>query len=156
MSYTKTVWQAHDIITAEKMQKIENQLETLSSSSASFAPTIANPQDGQTLVYNAQQQKWVNGAASSGSSGLVVQISGDTSKDDGYTFDKTAAEVFAIISAGGLVTVHFPDGNGMTNRYAIVISYSLSDYVEIVVLDRGNTYSFYCNTVEDYPYYSFD
>ena len=70
MSYNKTIWHSRDIITAEKMQKIENQLETLSTdNNASFSPIVTNPQDGDTLVYNAAQQKWVNGA---GSSGFVV------------------------------------------------------------------------------------
>ena len=36
------------------------------SSGGSFNPDITSPQDGDTLVYNAAQSKWVNGAPSGG------------------------------------------------------------------------------------------
>lgn len=155
MSYTKTVWQAHDIITAEKMQKIENQLETLSSSSASFAPTIANPQDGQTLVYNAQQQKWVNGAASGSSSGLVIQVTSDA--DENLIFNKTAAEVLAALSAGKYVIVHFPDFDGYSyNQYGTIMGFgsaSENGQFSINVIFINDNLTFECDTLNDYPTY---
>ena len=95
MSYNKTVWHPRDIITAEKMQKIENQLETLSTgNNASFSPIITNPQDGDTLVYNATQQKWVNGA---GGAGGVLRVYLD---EETKTLDKTWQEIYDAVVSG--------------------------------------------------------
>ena len=62
MEYNKTIWSAKDIITREKMQKIEDQLEALSNAdnmnihicnnneyNASGIPTIQNPDE--TTIY---------------------------------------------------------------------------------------------------------
>ena len=62
MGYNKTIWSAKDIITREKMQKIEDQLEALSNAdnmnihicnnneyNASGIPTIQNPDE--TTIY---------------------------------------------------------------------------------------------------------
>ena len=92
MSYNKTVWHSHDIITAEKMQKIENQLETLSTgNNASFSPIVTNPQDGDTLVYSAAQQKWVNGVANAGGVFIVHAVFDEQTEEE--SLDKTWAEI---------------------------------------------------------------
>ena len=62
-----------------------------SSSGGSFNPDITSPQDGDTLVYNAAQSKWVNGAASGGGV-LVVNLV--MNQDGNNTLDKTWQEIF--------------------------------------------------------------
>ena len=145
---------------------------------------VADPQSGDTLKYDGKQ--WVAGAAASGlptvsgddngkvltvvegeweaaaaggggSSALIVQLSGDTGTSDGYTFDKTAAEVLAAISAGGIVIVHFPDSNSETSHYSIVSEISFSQFgAYVVTYAGGRSCEFYCDTMNDYPYHSFD
>lgn len=61
MSYDKTIWKSKDIITREKMQKIEDQLEVLSEQNTSIdnnyisAPT--SPDTGAFLVWSGSA--WV-------------------------------------------------------------------------------------------------
>jgi hypothetical protein len=57
----------------------------------SFNPDITDPQDGDTLVYNAAQQKWVNGAGGGG--GVMI-----LHEDENGVLDKTWAEIKTALS----------------------------------------------------------
>lgn len=88
------------------IDKIAKALENGDSGGGSFAPDITNPQDGDTLVYNAAQQKWVNGVAGAG--GVLIV----TFTEDGYdeqqqkpicTADVSYEDVYQAASNGKLV-----------------------------------------------------
>lgn len=99
MAYVKTNWETGDVVTSSKLNNMETGIYDATEASASaFAPDISNPQNGQTLVYNATQQKWVNGAGG-GSYTPVVPVFTYVSADN-YTCDKTYAEVLAAVMAG--------------------------------------------------------
>lgn len=61
-----------------------------SGGSGSIETNISNPQDGQTLVYDAASQKWVNGSGgSSGGGTVVVHMDGST-----HALDMKTEELF--------------------------------------------------------------
>ena len=69
MSYKKNKWRNGFVITAAKLNNIEEGIAALDAKlEAAFAPVITNPQDGDVLVYDASAQKWVNAAPSAASS----------------------------------------------------------------------------------------
>lgn len=74
--------------------------------SGGFSPDITNPQDGDTLVYNATAGKWVNGSGGGGDI-EVLHIIGDVDNPEPPTFDMTYAEVLAAITAGKSVLVEY-------------------------------------------------
>jgi hypothetical protein len=87
MSYTPTVWKSGDVISSEKLNKIENGIEAVG-----IETNIQNPTDGQTLKYDAASGKWVNGEGG-GSSTLVVTSTYDESTQI-VTLDKTWQEIY--------------------------------------------------------------
>lgn len=97
----------------------------------SFTPDISDPQDGDTLVYNAAQQKWVNGAASGGSV-LVVHEDAET-----HALDKTWQE---IVDAGFSVLEVY---NGQYSAYMMYAfaGYSDSGAVYTVLYNPDKSYS---------------
>ena len=95
MAYVKTNWKTGDVVTSNKLNNMETGIYDATEASASaFAPDITNPQDGDTLVYNATQQKWVNGA-STGSLLVPVTIESGTA-----TLGKTWKEISDALAAG--------------------------------------------------------
>lgn len=78
--YEAHKWKIGEEITSEKLNHIEKGIEE-----AGLPREITDPQDGQTLKYDAASGKWVN-AEGGGSSTLVVNV------NDG-TFDKTWQEI---------------------------------------------------------------
>lgn len=91
--------------------------------SGGFSPDITNPQDGDTLVYNATAGKWVNGSGGDGS--LVVHLTGEVGAE---SLDKTWQEVFDALSAGSRVLVLDEYENGVVQT-DIVEAYYQSDYI---------------------------
>lgn len=88
MAYTPTEWASGDIVTSAKLNKLE---QGVADAGSSFAPDITSPQDGDTLVYNATQQKWVNGAGAGG--GVMI-----LHEDENGVLDKTWAEIKTALS----------------------------------------------------------
>ena len=78
----------------------------------SFAPDITSPQDGDTLVYNATQQKWVNGAGGGGAGGALV-----VHADENDTLDKTWKELSDAFTAGYHVVIEESIENDGMNGY---------------------------------------
>ena len=89
--------------------------------SGSFSPDISNPQDGDTLVYNASQQKWVNGA-SSGGGALMVGVDHNTN-----TLSKTWKEINDAALVGPVI-LKIADSNGVTHVYLDATYASEGDY----------------------------
>ena len=62
---------------------------------------ISNPQDGQTIVYDAASKTWKNANGGGGGSGsLITPTYTYDSSTDTYSCDKTFAEIAAAIEAG--------------------------------------------------------
>lgn len=76
--------------------KLEKLLSLVDLDSDVLSILINEPEDGQTLVYEATSGKWKNKEVSGG--GLFVTITDDES--DGYTADKTFDEISTAILAG--------------------------------------------------------
>ena len=116
MAYERTNWQNGDVISSEKLNKMEAGIEYACSlehevedptegqvlkydaekekfvnADAAIETNIQNPTDGQTLKYDAESGKWVNGEG--GSSTLVVNSTYDESTNTS-TLDKTWQEIY--------------------------------------------------------------
>lgn len=115
MAYERTNWQNGDVISSEKLNKMEAGIEYACSlehevedptegqvlkydaekgkfvnEDVAIETNIQNPTDGQTLKYDAESGKWVNGEG--GSSKLTVTFTENTTTE-GYDGDKTWQEV---------------------------------------------------------------
>jgi len=107
MSYTKQTWQAGDEITSAKLNHLEDGINNVATEVANFPVEVNNPQDGDTLIYNAAEQKWISGSNNDGSGGggnLVVHITDLTNNSNiEKTLDKTFKEIYDVFMAGGNV-----------------------------------------------------
>ena len=90
-----------------------------------FSPTITNPQDGDTLVYNATQGKWVNGAGG-GSGSLAVHVDGDNA------LDKTWKEISDAFNDGALIYREYEtiidDSTSYNREYITFVGYDAESY----------------------------
>ena len=87
MAYTKTVWAAGDTVTSQKLNKIENQLETLSNGGAG----------GGCL--------WINMTETQSGSGSLDKASGGTDYELNYTFN----EIKTAMQNGLLPVFHYSE-----------------------------------------------
>lgn len=71
---------------------------------------IQNPQDGQTIVYDAASGTWKNGEGSGGGGGgaLVVNIFYDEDTEK-FVADKTVNEILTAVNAGVFVYAYIDD-----------------------------------------------
>lgn len=97
------------------LNRREHFYEDIAKKSASVpAMEIEDPTDGQTLVYDADDDVWKNAAAPS-EGGLVVTVTEDTSGENPvYTMDKTWKEI-SDAAASGLVMCVYASSEGETN-----------------------------------------
>lgn len=64
----------------------------------SFSPDITDPQDGQTLVYDATAAKWVNAGAG------IMLVHNEVDENTGVvTMNKTYAEIYSALASGQLI-----------------------------------------------------
>ena len=119
MAYERTNWQNGDVISSEKLNKMEAGIEYACSLEhevedptdgqllkydaekekfvnsdvpAAIETNIQNPTDGQTLKYDAASGKWVNGEGGGSTAPLIVNGTLDTSTYT-TTLDKTWKEI---------------------------------------------------------------
>lgn len=123
MSYTPTEWETGDVITAVKLNNMETGITN------ALAPVITNPQDGQTLVYDATAGVWKNG---NGNAANVFYATYTPTSGTTATCDKTYSEIAAAIDAGALVIAKVVAG---ANAYQLIPMTAIanSDNVESVV-----------------------
>lgn len=150
MAYERTNWQNGDVISSEKLNKMEAGIEYACSlehevedptegqvlkydaekekfvnGDVAIETNIQNPTDGQTLKYDAESGKWVNGEGGSGGSGpLIVTV---TEGLDSATLDKTWQEIHDAFP-----NVEMIDSEGNRNFITSVVqagnNYSVSSY----------------------------
>lgn len=115
MAYERTNWQNGDVISSEKLNKMEAGIEYACSlehevedptegqvlkydaekekfvnGDVAIETNIQNPTDGQTLKYDAASGKWVNAEGGGSTTPLVIHVAGNP-----LTMDKTAGEIKA-------------------------------------------------------------
>ena len=116
------------VVIGDKQYALSDVLTALASAmgGGSFVPDITNPQDGDTLVYDATAEKWVNGSGGGGSTMMVINVTADDSGGETvYSADKTTAEIMAAINAGQYCIVrydneYFPFMNYFENSDIVV------------------------------------
>ena len=86
MAYEGKQWQCGDVIGAADLNRIERGIEAVG-----IETNIQNPTDGQTLKYDAESGKWVNGEGG-GSNTLIVN-------NNNGTLDKTWQEIHDAMPA---------------------------------------------------------
>lgn len=112
---------------------------------------ISNPTDGQTLVYDASSEKWVNGDSAGGA--LMVSVVED---DQGNAILMTpAGEIYAAFANGKNVRVVMEvEGVGVIGAFSLLscdIDTETSAMTFNVTGLSGMPWSFYAATDEDYP-----
>ena len=95
MSYTKQTWKAGDEITSAKLNHMEDGINNIATEVANFPVDIDNPQDGDTLIYNAAEQKWISG---SGGGFLKVGLNMETG-----ALDKTWKQIHDAALVGPVI-----------------------------------------------------
>jgi hypothetical protein len=124
----------------------------------SFAPDITDPQDGDTLVYNAAQQKWVNGAGGGGSGGGLVVTGYNLISGEG-TLNKTWQEIYDAASQGkSVVLVDEREIEGITYKAAYTlgaIDINIDDTPVIYTVLFGDQ-QLQCASADDYPTTEYD
>lgn len=106
MAYVKTNWQTGDVITAAKLNNMETGIYNATEAAAdAFVADIDDPQDGDTLVYDATAGVWKNGEAGGGGGSLVVNGTTDETDPSNVTItlDKTAGEIYDAFTSGSPV-----------------------------------------------------
>jgi len=121
---------------------------TLQTKAAATPPfSVSEPTDGQTLVYDATDEVWKNGAGGGGGGALVVNV---TVADDVVTCDKTAGEMAEAYLSGTVVIAVPSEGAGFNDNYYLVVWAEWSDdgsYDFHTTI--GDVYS--ADTASDYP-----
>lgn len=140
------------------------------------AMILADPQDGDSIVYDAASGCWVSGAvdalpavsgtdngkvlkvvegawAKADSSGGGALMVGCTKGSGRYTLGATIGEIITAMSAGKPVIVHFPDETDWENQYSTIAGV---DTYNAFVCFQGNIEQFSCSGLDDYPTLSWD
>ena len=111
----------------------------------SFNPDITDPQDGDTLVYDGTQQKWVNGAGGSGGGGAMKVT------DTEGTLDKTWKELSDAFKAGQyVVIIKSEENNGMIgylHKQLNVVASGSGTYM----VEFGESDDYFATTENGYP-----
>ena len=156
MKYVKTNWKTGDVVTSNKLNNMETGIYDANEASASaFAPDITNPQDGDTLVYNATQQKWVNGAGGGGSLVANGTVDATDPSNVSITLDKTAGEIYEAFLAGSPVIVKVV-GSGESTVFQIIYvgfteAISSGNYIFRCYDGASLLLEFLANAGTDYP-----
>lgn len=179
MAYERTNWNNGDVISSEKLNKMEAGIEYACSLEhdvedptegqvlkydaekekfvnadvpATIETNIQNPTDGQTLKYDAASGKWVNGEGGSGSGTLVVTATGIIG--GGVTMDHTWQEIHDAFP-----NVEFVSGGGGALRRLYILAVFGSDgstvfSVVVKSFDDDTVQTFSTDSPSGYPTYS--
>lgn len=141
MAYEAHKWKIGEEITSEKLNHIEKGIEE-----AGLPREITDPQDGQTLKYDAASGKWVNGEGGSGGGTLQVNIVYDTQ----LQLDKTWQEI-----ADAFPDVVVKDANPTDeSQYflnSIIAMSSTSNVYSIYIMSSDAKDVYIANSPQDFP-----
>ena len=140
MAYIPTEWKAGDIVTSEKLNKLENGVEAVSESEL---PVVTASDNGNVLT--VVEGAWAKASPIGGSGILVI---GMTEESNVFTLDKTWQEIhdatFAVIKDeyGTVMPLCYIDGG--EGGYEV-------DFWNAM---QNNTLGLFCSAPNEYP--SFD
>ena len=141
MSYEKTTWQTGDIVTAEKLNNIENGIENAGS-----LPSVTAEDDGDVLT--VVDGAWAKATPSGGGGPLVIGV---TSVDDVYTLNKTWKEIYDAMASGQIAMI-VGEFETALEQYIVKFAEIDEQYAKpytVVLSDGDGTY--YAETQNDYP-----
>lgn len=124
MAYEAHKWKIGEEITSDKLNHIEKGIEE-----AGLPREITDPQDGQTLKYDAASGKWVNGEASGGTTEPLI-VNQTTTEVDGTSaqlLDKTWKEIHDAYVSGRPVYIEDP-----TDNYQQVVNIYRTDADDVI------------------------
>ena len=169
MAYEAHKWKIGEEITSDKLNHIEKGIEeaglpreitdpqdgqTLKydaekekfvNADAAIETNITNPTDGQTLKYDAESGKWVNGEGGSGK--LVVNATTDAGTNV-KTLDKTWQEIFDA-SPNVVLQEQAPIGNA--TLWTMLSAMSTAPEVDKGYQVTFDETQYYAATANDYP-----
>lgn len=157
MPYEKTTWKSRDLITASKMNNIENGIETAGEDKFVRYDVAQNLTETQKT--RARENIGAAGEGGGSSSGWLVVNCVITNIDNGVRVDltKTWAQINGALTAGVPVclvhTAEFrnADGNVQTNQeLKNSIGTSVDSYGIYIVTDGD--IDFVCNSENEYPH----
>lgn len=173
MAYERTNWQNGDVISSEKLNKMEAGIEYACSlehevdeptdgqvlkydaekgkfvnedAPAAIETNIQNPTDGQTLKYDAESGKWVNGEG--GGTALIVD---STAEGQTNVLNKTYKEIKDAIISGKTVYIRTVGDNGADYSCVIGISYNTDPLEGTYELYDGAGLNYVAESENDYP-----
>jgi len=111
--------------------------------SGGFSPDITNPQDGDTLVYNATAGKWVNGSGGGGGAMLLhVSATPGAGGSTIYMLDKTWNEIKDALAEGTQVVLYGGTSFGSYAQFTVasVFQDELTYGIENINVTNNATY----------------
>lgn len=148
MAYTKTLWKTGDIVTEEKMNKIEQGIESME------LPTVTSEDDGKTLV--VENGAWALGSVSGGSSGggvFVVKMTQPDPNENVFVLDKTWQEIKDAMPSNICVVIMTYD-NLIDQGLITQVSEGSGRYTVKVVMFQNGTAggeAFAASSANEYP-----
>lgn len=136
MAYEAHKWKIGEEITSDKLNHIEKGIEE-----AGLPREITDPQDGQTLKYDAASGKWVNGEGG-GSGRLIVNV---TTNGSITTLDKTWQEIADAYP--NVCAIGYDSGNFI--YYLPVVGYEDGEYKVFI-----DTNAYTTSSATGYPSHS--
>lgn len=149
MAYTKQTWQCGDTISAEKLNHMEDGI-----SDVGIETNIQNPTDGQTLKYDAESGKWVNGEGGGSTTPLIVNSVYDETQGT-LTLDHTWQEINAAFPN---VWIDSTESENFISKSSVLCLYYVgADYlVRTQAPDTGDYRFFTTRSADGYPMIYFD
>lgn len=173
MAYERTNWNNGDVISSEKLNKMEAGIEYACSLEhevedptegqvlkydaekekfvnsdvpAAIETNIQNPTDGQTLKYDAASGKWVNGEGGSAEPFLIHL------QNDGLTLDKTWREIYDVYVTGRPVFISASEEGYIQLRAVLGVTASTGSESGYEIETKTDNYE--TNSENGYPVFS--
>lgn len=149
MSYTPTNWQSGDVVTSEKLNKLENGVE---NADANGLPAVTESNSGQVLTVIAG--KWDSAWPTTVTTVNMVEATGDGETPETFTCNDTASSMYisyidhGVAINGSMVisaTAEYDDVSGDTSYTFITLALNNGSLIPIV---------WTANTDDDNPSYT--
>ena len=114
MAYDKTNWQTGDVVTAEKLNKLEDGV-----ANASSLPSVTATDNGDVLT--VVEGAWAKATPSAVGGIEFINVTENVTEDDSvYTLDKTYNEISAMVEDGKVpVTILVSEEPSSTDLYFV-------------------------------------
>ena len=132
MAYTPTEWETGDVITAEKLNNIEDGIVANEEAIADafVAPEVTAADQGKVLTVDSSGE-W---AAAAPDDSLIVTLTYAGAPDDSPVLSVTVDELYAAVSAHKAVQLYAVDSTGTLPNALLAIQ----SYMETTIPDVGS------------------